>query len=260
MKIYKNKIINIGELIPYANNSRTHSDEQVIQIASSIKEFGFTNPILIDESGGVIAGHGRILAAKKLSFDELPCIVLDGLTEAQKKAYVIADNQLALNSGWDMEMLKVEIEGLKELDFDVELLGFDDEFIKELNLSMDDLEQRSSINEYTKKIKSPVYEPTGEKPDISELFDTSKCDNLTNEINASDIPGKEKEFLITSAQRHVVFNYRNIAEYYSHSSKELQELMEYSALVIIDFNKAIENGFVKMSDELAKIYINDNEK
>ena len=132
MKIYKNKIINIGDLIPYANNSRTHSDEQVIQIASSIKEFGFTNPILIDESCGVIAGHGRILAAKKLDYKELPCIVLDGLTEAQKKAYVIADNQLALNSGWDMDMLKIEVEGLKELDFDVDLLGFDDGFLDDL--------------------------------------------------------------------------------------------------------------------------------
>ncbi len=110
-------------------NSRTHSDEQVNQIASSIKEFGFTNPILIDEDGGVIAGHGRIEAAKKLSINELPCIILDGLTDAQKKAYVITDNQLALNAGWNEELLKLEIESLKELDFDIDLLGFDEDFI-----------------------------------------------------------------------------------------------------------------------------------
>ena len=133
MKIYKNEVKPIGDLIPYAGNSRTHSEEQIIQIASSIKEFGFTNPVLIDEDGGVIAGHGRILAAKKLDYKELPCIVLDGLTEAQKKAYVIADNQLALNSGWDIDMLKLEIDGLKELDFNVDLLGFDDGFLDGIN-------------------------------------------------------------------------------------------------------------------------------
>ena len=118
-----------SDLIPYVNNSRTHSDQQIKQIAASIKEFGFTNPILIDESNGVIAGHGRIEAAGKLGMDEVPCIVLDGLTDAQKKAYVIADNQLALNAGWNEDLLKLEIEGLKELEFDIDLLGFDDDFI-----------------------------------------------------------------------------------------------------------------------------------
>lgn len=117
---------NIKELIPYCNNSRTHSDEQVQQIASSIKEFGFTNPVLIDEQGGIIAGHGRVMAAKKLGLAEVPCIVLDGLSEAQKKAYIIADNKLALNSGWDADMLKVEMERLSELGFDLSLTGFDD--------------------------------------------------------------------------------------------------------------------------------------
>jgi DNA modification methylase len=127
--LYEYSVREIGGLIPYVNNSRTHSDDQVNQIASSIKEFGFTNPVLIDEQGGLIAGHGRVLAAKKLGLDEVPAIVLDGLTEAQKKAYVIADNQLALNSGWDLDMLKLELETLRELDFDVDLLGFDDDFL-----------------------------------------------------------------------------------------------------------------------------------
>ena len=117
---------NIKDLIPYCNNSRTHSDEQVQQIASSIKEFGFTNPVLIDEQGGIIAGHGRVMAAKKLGLTEVPCIVLDGLSEAQKKAYIIADNKLALNAGWDDDMLKVEMERLGELGFDLSLTGFDD--------------------------------------------------------------------------------------------------------------------------------------
>lgn len=118
----------VSDLIPYANNSRTHSEEQVNQVASSIKEFGFTNPVLIDEDGGIIAGHGRIMAANKLGINEVPCIVLKGLTEAQKKAYVIADNQLALNSGWDLDMLRFEVESLQEMDFELDLLGFDGEF------------------------------------------------------------------------------------------------------------------------------------
>lgn len=122
----------VSDLIPYANNSRTHSDEQINQVASSIKEFGFTNPVLIDRDGGIIAGHGRVMAAQKLKIKEIPCIELVGLTEAQKKAYVIADNQLALNAGWNIDLLKIEIEGLTEVDFDIDLLGFDDEFLNGL--------------------------------------------------------------------------------------------------------------------------------
>jgi len=117
----------VSDLIPYVNNSRTHSEEQVAQVAASIKEFGFTNPILVDEQGGIIAGHGRIMAAKKLSMDTVPCIELTGLTEAQKKAYIIADNKLALNSGWDTEMLSLELQTLTDLDFDLSLIGFDDD-------------------------------------------------------------------------------------------------------------------------------------
>ena len=113
------------QLIPYINNSRTHDNNQVKQIAGSIKEFGFTNPILVDEDSGIIAGHGRLLAADLLGIDEVPTITLVGLTEAQRKAYVIADNQLALNAGWDLDSLKVEIDRLTELDFDVDLLGLD---------------------------------------------------------------------------------------------------------------------------------------
>lgn len=119
-------------LIPYVNNSRTHDNNQVKQIASSIKEFGFTNPVLVDENNGIIAGHGRLLAADLLGLDEVPTITLEGLSEAQRKAYVIADNQLALNAGWDLDSLKVEIDRLTELNFDVDLLGFDDDFLASL--------------------------------------------------------------------------------------------------------------------------------
>ena len=123
----------VTELIPYVNNSRTHSDEQVAQIAASIKEFGWTNPILVDGSNGIIAGHGRLMAARKLGYKEVPTIELADLTETQKKAYIIADNRLALNAGWDNEMLKLEFDELAELGFDLELTGFSFDEIEALN-------------------------------------------------------------------------------------------------------------------------------
>jgi len=134
---------NIADLIPYANNSRKHSDKQIKQVASSIKEFGFLNPIIIDKDNGIIAGHCRVMACEKLGIKEVPCISAEHLTEAQKKAYIIADNQLALGSEWDMELLKVELEGLKELDFDVDLLGFDD--IDSLLINADDFGEYFSL-------------------------------------------------------------------------------------------------------------------
>ena len=122
--------IKVEDLIPYINNSRTHSDEQVAQIAASIKEFGWTNPILVDGNKGIIAGHGRLQAARKLKMAEVPVIELKDLTETQKKAYIIADNRLALNAGWDNEMLTIELNDLLADGFALELLGFDP---KELN-------------------------------------------------------------------------------------------------------------------------------
>ena len=119
------KTVSVADLIPYARNSRTHSDAQVAKIAASIREFGFTNPILVDGENGIIAGHGRELAAQKMGLTEAPAIVLGHLTEAQKRAYVIADNRLALDAGWDLEMLRVELTDLKGMDFDLSLTGFE---------------------------------------------------------------------------------------------------------------------------------------
>jgi len=114
-----------ADLIPYARNTRTHSPEQVAQIAGSIREFGFTNPVLIDAENGIIAGHGRVMAASKLGLAKVPCIRLAHLTDTQKRAYIIADNKLALNAGWDEEMLGLELADLREADFDLDVLGFD---------------------------------------------------------------------------------------------------------------------------------------
>lgn len=128
MKIEK---IALAQLVPYAQNARTHSAAQVQQIADSIHEFGWTNPVLIDGTGGIIAGHGRTLAAKLLGMTEVPCIRLTHLTEAQKRAYIIADNKLALNAGWDEEMLAKELSTLVEIGYDVGRTGFDaDELAK----------------------------------------------------------------------------------------------------------------------------------
>ena len=114
----------LGDLIPYARNPRTHSDAQVAQIAASIREFGWTNPVLVDGQNGIIAGHGRVMAARKLGLERVPVIELAHMTEAQKRAYVLADNQLALNAGWDEELLRVELADLSELGFDLALIGF----------------------------------------------------------------------------------------------------------------------------------------
>lgn len=116
--------ITTDSLIPYARNARTHSDEQVAQIAGSIREFGFTNPVLIDKEGTIVAGHGRVMAARKLGLEKVPCIRLGHLTPSQIRAYVIADNKLALNAGWDEEMLRSELDALKTEGFEVALTGF----------------------------------------------------------------------------------------------------------------------------------------
>jgi ParB family chromosome partitioning protein len=122
----------INKLVPYARNSRTHSDEQVAQIAASIKEWGFTTAVLVDEQGGIIAGHGRTLAAQRLQMKEVPVMVAAGWSDAKKRAYIIADNKLALNAGWDFDMLRFELTDIGGGDFNLDLLGFDDKELADL--------------------------------------------------------------------------------------------------------------------------------
>ena len=150
--------VEVSKLIPYAKNSRTHDDAQIAQLAASIKEFGWTNPILVDGDKGVIAGHGRLLAARKLGYDKVPVIELKHMTEAQKRAYVIADNKLALNAGWDTAMLSIEIKDLEDEGFDLTLLGFDD---KELNALIepeviDGLTDEDAVPELPKEPKTKL--------------------------------------------------------------------------------------------------------
>jgi len=128
----------VSTLVPYARNSRTHSDAQISQIAASIKEWGWTTPILIDEAGGIIAGHGRVMAAQRLHIKEVPCMTATDWTEAQKQAYVIADNKLAENAGWDTELLSVELKELEGLNFDLSLIGFDEDALNDLTAAQVD--------------------------------------------------------------------------------------------------------------------------
>ena len=133
------KTVLVSDLIPYARNSRTHSDTQVTKIASSIKEFGFLNPVLVDEANGIMAGHGRVMAAQKLGMTHVPCLQIGHLTTSQKRAYIIADNRLALDAGWDEEMLRVEFAELTDNGFNLELTGFELGEITNINLDGESL-------------------------------------------------------------------------------------------------------------------------
>ena len=135
------EVLPVEGITPYINNSRTHSDSQVAQVAASIQEFGFTNPILIDADNSIIAGHGRLLAAQRLGITEVPCIRLGYLTDHQKRAYVIADNKLALNAGWDIELLNLELSEIDDSDLDIEITGFGEAEIIALTNSHSDLDQ-----------------------------------------------------------------------------------------------------------------------
>jgi DNA modification methylase len=158
------KTVAVDKLIPYVRNSRTHSDAQIAQIAASIKEFGWTNPILVDAENGIIAGHGRLMAARKLGYKEVPVIELKDMTETQKRAYVIADNQLALNAGWDFSLLSLEVADLKENDFDLDLLGFDPKELEKL-LEPEEVEGLTDEDEVP---ETPV-EPKTKLGDIYQL-------------------------------------------------------------------------------------------
>jgi hypothetical protein len=248
-------------LIPYARNARTHSDEQVAQLMASIREWGFTVPILRDETGMVIAGHGRLMAAQRMGLESVPVVTAQGWSDAKKRAYVLADNRLALNAGWDDAMLGLELSDLDREGFDLDLLGFDSDELDSL-LNGDGLPgDGSGIDDddstYSRKIEAPIYEIKGDKPPLDSLVDTTKTDSLIHAIDSADIPPDVAAFLRHAAQRHTVLHFGRIAEYYAHAPAEIQDLMEQSALVIIDFNKAIEGGFVSLTERIQTLYAQD---
>ena len=154
------RLVPIEKLVPYINNARTHSPEQIQKLRSSLREFGFINPVIIDRDYGVIAGHGRILAAKEEGISEVPCVFADHLTEAQKKAYILADNRMAMDAGWDEELLRVEIESLQAADFDPLLTGFDE---KELSKLFDDgIDAQEDDFDVDAELQKPCFSRTGD--------------------------------------------------------------------------------------------------
>ena len=236
----------VATLIPYARNSRTHSSEQVSQLAASIREWGWTIPVLIDEDGMIIAGHGRVLAAQKLKMETVPVVIAKGWTDAQKRAYVVADNKLALNAGWDNEILENELRELQDAGINLGSVGFSDaEFAK---LTGSDVM-------YTRKITAPIYEPKlKQAPPITDLYDDQKTQALISEIERHELPDDLRMFLFMAAHRHTQFSFKTVAEFYCHQTDEVKALMRKSALIIIDFDEAIEHGYIRLTKAVAKQY------
>ena len=249
MKIEK---IKVDEIIPYADNAKLHPERQIEQIRSSILEFGFNDPIAIDENNVVIEGNGRLMAIKDLGFKEVDCIRIEGLTEDQKRAYILVHNQLTMNTGFDIEILNKELERIKGIDMR--------QFDFEIDIDFDNDIDTGEGTQYSTKVEIPQYEPTGECPDIWELCDTAKADSFLEEINEAKITAEEKDFLIKATRRLYEFNYKKIAEYYAQASPAMQELMEHLALVIIDFDNAIAYGYAQLSAALEEMRGEDDEE
>ena len=200
------KLVPIGKLVPYVNNARTHSPEQINKLRSSLREFGFINPVIIDRDFGVIAGHGRILAAKEEGIAEVPCVFADHLTEAQKKAYIIADNRMAMDAGWDEELLRVEIEALQAEAFDLSLTGFDD---KELSdLFKDDADVQEDDFDVDAELEKPTFSKTGDVWTLGRhrlaCGDSTKADTFEVLMN-----GRKANLVVTDPPYNV--NYEGTA-------------------------------------------------
>lgn len=234
--------VEVEKLIPYENNPRKN-DEAVDKVALSISAFGFKVPIVIDANNVIVTGHTRLKAAKKLGLKTVPCILADDLSEEQIKAFRLADNKVGEFSEWDDEKLMKELEELESMDMSI--YGFE--------FPSDNDDDEGDDDTYTDKTNVPQYDITGEVPDISELVDEEKTRELLEEIENSELPFEQKEFLKKAAQRHLTFNYRKIAEYYAAADPEMQQLMEKSALVIIDYNDAIMNGYTQLSEKIQKL-------
>jgi hypothetical protein len=236
MKIEK---VKLSEIKPNPKNPRLIKDEKFKKLVKSIKEFPQMlelRPIVVDENNIILGGNMRFKALKEAGYTEVSIVKANDLTDEQKDEFIVKDN---VGFGeWDWDMLANE--------WDTELL---DKWA--LDLPVKEISDKEEI--YTSKIESPIYTPKGDKPKLNELYNKSSCDNLIKEIDQSELDASEKEFLKIAAYRHIEFNYKNIAEYYAHSSDKFKELAENSALVIIDYNKAIELGFVKLYSTLENL-------
>jgi hypothetical protein len=232
------------------DNPRLIFGDRMQKLMNSIEQFPKMmklRPIVVDENGVIIGGNMRYRALVKLGYKDIPDEWVkraDELTEDEKQEFIIKDN--VQFGDWEMDELANE--------WDADIL---DDWGYEIPNWGDAEEELDNI--YTRKIEAPIYEPSDQKPAIAKLIDRSKTDDLIKEIDQAKIPTDLKEFLHIASYRHTVFDYGKIADYYSHSSAEVKALMEKSALVIIDFNKAIENGFIELTSQLNSLFENDYE-
>lgn len=240
------ELIDIEKLIPYAMNARTHSDAQVAQIAGSIKEFGFTNPCLIDEENGLIAGHGRVMAARKLKINEIPCIRLAHLSEVQKKAYILADNRIAMNSGWDIELLKVELEKLKIEDVDLNMLGFDDVELNEI-LKPEIIEGKTDEDDVPEVPEVP-------KTKLGDIYILGKhrlmCGDSTNISDVEKLMGGAKADMVFTDPPYGV-DYKGIN---NDSRDGLEDLLRGAFANYLLFSKSGASIYCFHSDRCADVF------
>ena len=231
--------IKASKLKPATYNPRQINSKQYKDLKTSIEKFGLVDPIIVNKDLTVIGGHQRLKICKELFFKDVDCHILN-LNKEQEKELNIRLNKSG--GEFNMDILA------NEFNID-ELVDWGFKHI-ELGLNIDKIDD----NPYTDKIQIPVYETNNTKPNIKDLYNIEKTLKLVEKINNSKINNKIKDFLILSAQRHIIFNYNKIADYYAHSDIDTQSLMEDLALVIIDFDKAIENGYVKLSEEISNEY------
>lgn len=242
------------ELTPYENNARKHTPTDIEGIKKSIMDVGFLDPIGVwGEKNLIVEGHGRQIAAKELHLEKVPVIRLDQLTDEQRREYTIRHNRSAELSSWDFETLEKELAQLSIDGINMDDLNFTFDFGNDETPNVTD-------GFYTDAVNLPQYEPVGECPDISELEDTKKYDELREKIIEADIDEDVRQFLLDAATRHIGFNYKVIANFYAHQPREVQELMEDSALVLIDINDAIRNGYAELSERLDEIEELDDEE
>lgn len=232
--------VSIDSIKPYENNPRDN-DQGVDAVAKSIKEFNWQQPIVVDKDHVIIVGHTRYKAAKKLGMKEVPVVVADKLSPEQVKAYRLADNKTGELTDWDDDLLDSELNDI--LNIDMSDYGFDFENDAEVV-------KRQFDDEYSQKVKAINYAPSAEKPEINELADTQKYDDLVDEIDASGLPESVKKFLRIGATRFIKFNFDKIADYYAASSKQVQKAFEDQLLVIIDYDKAIEKGLINFQQQI----------
>lgn len=236
----------VGDVKLNENNPRIIKDDKFKKLVESIKNFPEMmdiRPIVVNSQMVILGGNMRFKACTEAGWKTVPVIVADNLSEEQEREFLIKDN--VSGGEWDFEILDNE---------------WDKNELNEWGLTIPIFEEEENDDNYSRKIEAPIYEIKGEKPAINELTSIEKYKNLLIKISESEISEEEKEFLRLAAARHIVFDYSKIAEFYAHSNKDVQLLMESSALVIIDFDKAIEEGFVKMTKEISEQYSDENDE